>query len=405
MITFLKSCFAVILLLVLLICGCKKEELPSELNSDVKSYDFYAAGGAKTNDNGFIVYCNEKFDLYTISDKLVKLSSDGKIDWEYKFTPRFINDSNYVFQSIMDVASTASSYCAFIVQDSVIPALGDSLKHIYSFKFVSLNLSGQKTIEKVVDQGYSTIGGYYLFTGNILQLKSGGFLTGINIRVSSSSEVYFMFNLSAAGDKLSKKTNYAPNLAIHKQLETSSGDIILIGDDGYVSLFSTSLSLINERQYRFAKSYVNVYTNIIPTTGGNYLISGYADIGSASAYQYNYSMTLIDKNIDTLWMKTIGTQKQDYCLSSTTTADNNFALIGITNYASNPVEDYASSISLIKTDAMGNELYSKKLAEGLSAKGLLISSNTDNSYTILGTKLAYGNPNFHHTIFIHTKMD
>jgi len=381
--------------------GCKKSDLVPESTVAVKSYDFYATGGDRTNDNGFIIYCNEPFYIFgTLNNKIVKLNSDGQIEWQYYFKPVLINDTIYKYLNVLDIAQTNDGYIASVFQDSS----NNSNFHFTSIKYIKFNLSGQIIIERVIDTGTLTN------RGNILSLKNGDVLVFNNI-ISFDTTKFYIYRLSTDGNVLAKSNNHGYKSAvqqlINKMIEAPDGSFVFVGTYGSLVKYNFIGDNISFRRYYVPKSfsYVKNFTNIIATPDNNYLVTGFVNNGLFTTFQYDYVTLKIDQNLDSIFEKTSGTPKQDYCLSSLVTNDNNFALVGITNYASNPNEDYASSISLIKVDNNGNELYSKKLADGLSTKGLLVNQNPDNSFNILGSKLAYGSPGFNHTIFMHIQPE
>lgn len=381
----LKTLF-VISTLVLLVAGCKKDPLPEESSSSVKSYDFYAAGGVATKDKGFIVYCNDNFLFGTINDKIVKLGADGKIEWQYSYNS-FFNDTSYDYNymNIIDIGAASDGYVALGIRDS---------NNIHSLSYIKFNSSGQKIIERNILTPQTVYDHY-----NILALTNG------NVLIVNIDTAYALRLISGIGDSIWTKTLSTTNYSVNKMTEAGNGDFVFIGPSAYVAKVKSDGSSIDERYYPIPKSYGNNYFDIIPTPDNNYLIAGCADVGTAITYQYNYSLTLVDQNLDTLWMKTLGTIKQDYCLSVVANT-NGYALAGISNYnISTATEDYASSAYVLRVDKNGKEVFAKNIAEGLSSKGLLISANPDNSLNILGTKLAYGNPGLHHTIYVHTKLE
>jgi hypothetical protein len=389
----------------ILCAGCKKSSLPSETTSAVKAFDFYAAGGAKTYDNGFIIYCSEAFNLYEITDKIVKLGPDGTINWQYSFPPASINDTTFSFVNVLDIVGTNTGYNALIVRDSV-----SGITNKNYFYFVGFDRSGKKLLEQPICNTNNP--SYFSFTGNILPLSNGNWLIGFN-----SAPYYVLFELSGLGNRIYFNLNYIPgktiasinNISIAKLAQTSSGNILMVGSYGYIGLMdtTTTLPLKSEVVSGSQNNFYDLYDNII-SVNGNYLLTGFSNAGNSSVFHYNYLATMINPNNiagTPLFTKKMGTPKQNYCLSSILTNDNNFALIGIANYESNTLEDYASSILYIKLDANGNELSTQTLADELGSGGLLISENPDNSFNILGTKLAYvGNSGFYQTIFIHTSL-
>ncbi len=399
---------AVFTLILFLFAGCKKDDLPSEGESAIKSYDFSVVGGAKTNDNGFITYCKERIFIDNLINsplnrKIIKINSDGSIGWKYDFKPAIVNITNYSWVNIGGICTVSDGYVAVAMQ------ITQDTSFLKGIKF---DLSGQKVFEKRIDN-FTSIS---VYSENILPLTNGNVLIGANVYdQSASSYFYYLYLISSTGDTLWTKKNFKTTGFINKMIEASSGNFIFVGSYtdpnnylsyGYVASFQSDGTFIAERHYRFPppNSWENNYTNVIESNN-NFLITGFADVGENVTYQYNYTAAVVNQNLDTLWMKNMSNPKQDFCFSSVATNDGNFILFGISTYNQFPQADYASSMLAIKIDKNGNEIYRKNLAEKQSAKGLLINQNADNSFNILGTKFAYGNQDVGHSIFMHVKLD
>ena len=125
---------------------------------------------------------------------------------------------------------------------------------------------------------------------------------------------------------------------------------------------------------------------------------------SNSSYNYNFLMLKINPSDGSpVWFKELGTDKQDFCVSSSATADGGFILVGTTNRQTQPVSDSKSYIYLLKLNASGEQEWIRKIGEDYALQGLYAKANEDNSYTIIGNKQGYGNSNVLHSIFIKTK--
>jgi len=407
---------------VLVLAACKKSALPSETASAIKTYDFNTSSGINTNDHGFLVVCSENFNLNQVNDLLVKFNANGGIDWQYKFNPKFVNDSSFNLVNIMDFTQTTDGYSVFAMLDSVVPNKS-GIQTFYSPAFFLFSASGELTYTRKFPF-------IHIFTqvpiqlgGNIIQLKNGNYIVGFNTPSPFGTDTvqFRVAKLSGQGAILSDTIDIAGlnfphylGINIFKMLELPNGNIMLAGTNSYAGILDTNLRFKAQKEFVTPNGYyINYFVNIVPQNG-YYLLTGFADIGTLSLFHYNYLLTIVDENLSVkpglnvkpgTMAKTVGTPKQDYCLSSIATNDNNFALIGVSNYESNTLNDYASSILYIKVDANGNELATQTLGTGLGTGGLLISQNPDNSYNVLGTKLAYaGNPNFYQTVFIHTTL-
>ena len=90
---------------------------------------------------------------------------------------------------------------------------------------------------------------------------------------------------------------------------------------------------------------------------------------------------------DTVWVRTYGNILYDELQDVDTTSDGGFILTGHT-----ATNDWAGDVSLIKTDASGNIMWTQIYggAIGLSDKGYSVRQTTDGGYIISGTTETYG---------------
>ena len=90
---------------------------------------------------------------------------------------------------------------------------------------------------------------------------------------------------------------------------------------------------------------------------------------------------------DTVWVRTYGNILYDEIQDVDTTSDGGFILTGHT-----ATNDWAGDVSLIKTDASGNIMWTQIYggAIGLSDKGYSVRQTTDGGYVISGTTETYG---------------
>ena len=93
---------------------------------------------------------------------------------------------------------------------------------------------------------------------------------------------------------------------------------------------------------------------------------------------------------DTLWTKTFGGSDDDYGYSVQQTGDGGYILVGFTcSYGAGGLEVY-----LIKTDAGGNQLWTRTFGGSYHDNGNSVQQTDDGGYIIAGGTESYGAGNF-----------
>ncbi len=126
------------------------------------------------------------------------------------------------------------------------------------------------------------------------------------------------------------------------------------------------------------------------TTDGGFIIAGYSN--SFGAINYDAYLVKTDAMGDTLWTKTYGGINSDFANSVQQTTDGGFILAGYTtSFVSSPD---SGNIYLIKTDANGNLSWSKSLGGAINiSDGYSVKQTTDKGYIVTGYTNSFGEPN------------
>ena len=123
------------------------------------------------------------------------------------------------------------------------------------------------------------------------------------------------------------------------------------------------------------------------TTDGGYIIAGWT--ASYGAGGYDVYLIKTDAQGDTLWTRTYGGTDYDYSYSVQQTTDGGYIIAGFTgSYGANP--DSTSDIWLIKTDSLGDTLWTKTYGGTSDDHGLSVQQTTDGGYIIAGVTNSYG---------------
>ena len=233
-----------------------------------------------------------------------------------------------------------------------------------------------------IDRGYSvqqTTDGGYIITGNTKSFGAGGY------------DVWLL-KTDANGDTLWTKTyggtghDYGESV----QQTTDNGYIIA----GYTNSFGAGnydvwlLKTDANGDTLWTKTYGGTAWDrgysVQQTTDNGYIITG--NTRSFGAGDYNVYLIKTLMNGDTLWTKTYGGLDTDYGYSVQQTTDNGYIIAGYTkSFGAGGYDVY-----LIKTDMIGNTLWTKTYGGVDDERAWLVQQTTDNGYIIAGETESFG---------------
>ncbi|GMU96512.1 T9SS type A sorting domain-containing protein [Ignavibacterium album] len=218
-----------------------------------------------------------------------------------------------------------------------------------------------------------------------------------NIRMFLSSILLFLIHttlvMSQAPDTIWTKTFGGSNIDIGQCVkETSDGGFIITG-------YTRSYGTMSGRNLLFLRTdsfgnliWVNGYggnndeegNSVIQTTDGGFVSCGYTkSYGSGGNDVY---LIKVDANGNQLWDRVFGGTSDEEAYSMVLTNDGGFLIASATSSFGAGSRD----IWLIKTDATGNQQWTKTIG-GLSSDGARsINKTSDGGYIITGWTLSYG---------------
>lgn len=276
------------------------------------------------------------------------------------------NDGGYI------IAGTTASYGAGLYDVYLIKinAIGDTL---WTKTYGGTDEDFGYAVQQTTDGGYIVLGttssfglGFYSdiyliktdFEGNLIWSKTYG---GDN----SVEEGYFVQQTTDGGYLLTGRTGLGVgNTNIYVVKTTYNGDTL------WTKTFSRS-------------SYSSGYS-VLETIDNFYIITGFC----SSLINGSYDICIIktDNNGDTLWTKTYGGNSRDYAYSIQQTLDGGFIIVGSTqNFVGGGYNVY-----LIKTDNLGNVIWSKIYVGIAEDAGLFVQQTSDGGYIITGYTLSFG---------------
>ncbi len=247
----------------------------------------------------------------------------------------------------------------------------------------------------IIAQGWEkTYGGTGLDEGNsVQQTNDGGYIiTGYTESFGSGFRDVYLIKTNANGDTLWTKTyggtGYDDGLSVQQT-----------NDNGYIIAGATnSFGAVNCDVY-LIKTDANGDTLWTKTYGGTDYDIGYSgqqtnDNGYIIAgYTYSFGAGMGDVYLlktdsvgDTLWTKTFGGAGDDMGNSVKQTNDNGYIIAGKTYSFGSGMGD----IYLIKTDFIGDTLWTKTYGGTGWDEGTSVQQTIDNGYIIAGTTTSFG---------------
>jgi len=121
------------------------------------------------------------------------------------------------------------------------------------------------------------------------------------------------------------------------------------------------------------------------TVDGGYIITGYsASFGGGS---YDVYLVRTDAEGDTLWTRTYGGQGTDWGLSVEQTTDGGFIVAGVAEVSFGAVD---GDFCLIKTDAMGDTLWTRTFGGANWDQAQCVQQTADGGYIVAGYTASFG---------------
>lgn len=308
------------------------------------------------------------------SHYLIKTFSDGNLDWEGTYGG-ISWDGTYAFTPTIDGSYMLTGYTD-----------GDGNTDVF---VVEANSSG-------IELNSGPYGGNGDESGRAIQQTPEGdfIILGTTNSSGAGGDDFYLLKINGLGTEEWTKTfggagfEEAFGLAID-----SDGNYLMVGytdsfdePNGEVFLVKTN----SDGETLWTKSYPEMSTSvgstIINTTDGGAIIAG--GVGDEVLETSNALLIKINNQGEKEWSQTYGTAQGQTAQDVYQTADGGFVFTGIQSTSNGAVVNF--DIYLVKTDANGNEEWSRTFGEGENDYGNAVIQTIDGGYAIAGATGSYG---------------
>lgn len=153
--------------------------------------------------------------------------------------------------------------------------------------------------------------------------------------------------------------------------------------DGVILHIDLDGNLVNAQRIDVLSS--NALHYLSNTSDGGFIASGRADMGTGNAY--DFLLAKLDADGAMLWSKTYGSAGWDWAYQPIELADGGFAVVG---YGDELGTGFSPSGYVVRTDALGNELWARSVSSGTSVDELYcIAEAADGSIYVGGRSLGF----------------
>ena len=230
---------------------------------------------------------------------------------------------------------------------------------------------------------YPTIG--YSYGSDVIEKKDGGFL--IAGRITPFSTSVLIVNVDLNGNLLSEKSPCPGAVVSIIRHDTSNYLLAGIAPTSYPNILLLDVNSYGDTSWtkiiRMPHD-LNV-AKIINTSDGGFAITGYVINGG-----WNAHLIKLDKNCDTIWMKTYYDPGVTEGKDILELPDKGFIIAGPTWYGTDL--DYSASY-IIRTDSLGNRLWTKSYNINGNANCNAIATSPEGGFVIAFQSYIIGTSN------------
>jgi TolB-like protein len=153
-----------------------------------------------------------------------------------------------------------------------------------------------------------------------------------------------------------------------------------------ITLFSLTFITTTNAQTIFQKTFGGTNADwgnaALVLTDGRFMIAG--STSSVGAGNYDFYLIQLDANGDTLCTKTYGGAQNDICTALRQTSDGGYVMVG----NSETVTAGGTDVCLVRTDSSGNLLWAKNYGGAEADEGFGVQQTTDGGFIVCGNTLS-----------------
>ncbi len=227
---------------------------------------------------------------------------------------------------------------------------------------------------------------------SVVQTTDGGYVIAGRTKSFGvdSSDVYLIKTNSTGDTSWTRTYGGTGNDYGYSVAQTTDGGYIITGSTSSygaglsdVYLIKTNSSGDTSWTKAYGGTYRDVGRSVVQTTDGGYIIAGWTC--SFGAWLSDVYLIKTDSIGDTLWTKTYGDSASDYGNSVIQTTDGGYIIAGWAE----PFGRAHNDVYLVKTNSVGDTLWTKLHFSGTWSSANSIAQTTDRGYIIAGSVLTF----------------
>ncbi|OQX50743.1 MAG: hypothetical protein B5M53_11815, partial [Candidatus Cloacimonas sp. 4484_209] len=285
-------------------------------------------------------------------------------------------------------SSWDEAYCCAHTNDKgyIVVGHSESFSGTFDVYVVKTDSSGDTLWTKIFGGMSGNDAGFY-----VGQTTDKGYIIAGEAFSYNSGDVY-LIKTDSLGDSLWTRHYGGSGIdAGNDAARTADGGYIVVGKTnsygaGDFDIYIVRTDSLGDTLWTKTYGGINddVATSVARTTDGGFVIGGWTEnFGSGMIDVY---LVKSDSLGDTLWTKTYGGTSDDWCTSLAQTNDRGYIITGRTySFGSG-----GSDVYLIRTDSLGDTLWTKTYGGGSDDNGYSVKQTLDGGYIIGGETQSFG---------------
>ena len=362
------------LFFILFLCFCSPAQAQNTFEKVIDTLGFGIANCVQeTFDGGYILAGGTSAN--SGDAMVIKLDSLGTIEWVKQFTGPGVENANYIEQTPDSGYIVNAMYDGGLNSKSSLLRLdanGDTLwTRVYSVGVGASNVEIPNSLASINNSIYG-LTGYYQFSTQppssfMISTLSNGVL--LNTKIYSTSPF--------PNDSRSISNTFDGGFILTGAIGTgpTSSDVLLIKTDAYGDTLWTKT---------YHQSQSNAGYDVKQTSDSGFILVGITQ--NTISLKANMYLVKTDLFGDTLWTKIYSSTFEEGAFSVQPCNDGGYIITGTgvnvnnTNY----------ELLLIKTDAFGGKLWTKRFGGNSNANGRFVRQTKDGGFIISGATLSTG---------------